>query len=125
MEVLPLKMVIAREWTTYTQSLLSLLPLTESTPRYPHGPARNPNSVQRGSVQFLSMYPGDPTTPGFPSYEDANRTLGESIPSIPSLPISWANAQVLLREIHQGGTNRIVRLVNHGTPLFHQHLTRF
>lgn len=29
---------------------------------YPHGPARNPYSVQRGSVQFISLYPGDPTT---------------------------------------------------------------
>lgn len=28
---------------------------------YPNGPARNPTSVQRGSVQFLSTYPGDPT----------------------------------------------------------------
>lgn len=34
---------------------------------YPDGPARNPTSVQRGSVQFLSTYPGDPTTPGYPS----------------------------------------------------------
>ena len=25
---------------------------------YPEGPARNPTSVQRGSVQFLSLYPG-------------------------------------------------------------------
>jgi N-acetylated-alpha-linked acidic dipeptidase len=27
---------------------------------YPNGPARNPSSVQRGSVQFLSTAPGDP-----------------------------------------------------------------
>lgn len=25
---------------------------------YPDGPARNPTSIQRGSVQFLSKYPG-------------------------------------------------------------------
>lgn len=25
---------------------------------YPHGPARNPTSVQRGSVQYISYYPG-------------------------------------------------------------------
>jgi N-acetylated-alpha-linked acidic dipeptidase len=31
---------------------------------YPEGPARQPSSVQRGSVQFLSSYPGDPSTPG-------------------------------------------------------------
>lgn len=29
---------------------------------YPDGPARNPSSVQRGSVQFLSTYPGDPVS---------------------------------------------------------------
>ncbi|TFL05937.1 hypothetical protein BDV98DRAFT_648051 [Pterulicium gracile] len=66
---------------------------------YPHGPARNPTSVQRGSVQYLSMYPGDPTTPGVPSYENATRTEGENIPKIPSLPLSWLNAQRLLKEI--------------------------
>lgn len=27
---------------------------------YPKGPARNPSSVQRGSVQYLSVRPGDP-----------------------------------------------------------------
>ncbi|KAF5333503.1 hypothetical protein D9611_002581 [Ephemerocybe angulata] len=50
---------------------------------YPRGPSRNPNSVQRGSVQFISVYPGDPTTPGYPSYENSTRTEGENIPSIP------------------------------------------
>ncbi|PPQ63412.1 hypothetical protein CVT24_004922 [Panaeolus cyanescens] len=68
-------------------------------PPYPAGPARNPSSIQRGSVQFLSSYPGDPTTPGYPAYEDAERTEGSNIPKIPSLPISWANAQRLLEEI--------------------------
>lgn len=32
---------------------------------YPAGPARNPTSVQRGSVQYLSIYPSDPTTREF------------------------------------------------------------
>ncbi|KAI0677384.1 Zn-dependent exopeptidase [Trametes maxima] len=79
---------------------------------YPYGPARNPNSVQRGSTQFLSIYPGDPTTPGYPSYENSTRTEGTNIPSIPSLPLSWANAQVLLAEIKEGGQNRTISLVN-------------
>lgn len=43
---------------------------------YPLGPARNPTSVQRGSVQYLSIYPGDPTTPGYPSYENSTRIEG-------------------------------------------------
>ncbi|KAI0353024.1 Zn-dependent exopeptidase [Trametes cingulata] len=91
---------------------------------YPAGPARNPTSVQRGSVQFLSLYPGDPTTPGEPAYPLANRTEGENIPKIPSLPISWANAQRLLKEIQgDDGEGRLVldgrasekkvKLVNH------------
>ncbi|KAI0747310.1 Zn-dependent exopeptidase [Irpex lacteus] len=80
---------------------------------YPHGPARNPTSVQRGSVQYLSLYPGDPTTPGYPAYENSTRTDGSNIPSIPSLPLSWANAQVLLKEIAEGGKNRTISFVNH------------
>ncbi|KAF8583526.1 Zn-dependent exopeptidase [Ramaria rubella] len=79
---------------------------------YPEGPARNPTSVQRGSVQFLSYYPGDPTTPGYPAYENSTRTNGTNIPFIPSLPISWATAQVLLREIAEDGQGRAVRLIN-------------
>ncbi|GJE84350.1 Zn-dependent exopeptidase [Phanerochaete sordida] len=89
---------------------------------YPAGPARNPTSVQRGSVQFLSLYPGDPTTPGYPAYENATRTDGENIPKIPSLPISWVNAQRLLAEISHDHdaraltgkpSHRTIRLVNH------------
>ncbi|KAJ6628922.1 Isocitrate/isopropylmalate dehydrogenase-domain-containing protein [Mycena sp. CBHHK59/15] len=66
---------------------------------YPAGPARNPTAVQRGSVAYINLYPGDPTTPGFPAYEDSNRTEGANSPKIPSLPISWANAECLLEEI--------------------------
>lgn len=79
---------------------------------YPHGPARNPTSVQRGSVQFLSLYPGDPSTPGYPSYENSTRIDGGSKPTIPSLPISWANAEVLLRHLEDGHEGPTVRLVN-------------
>lgn len=95
---------------------------------YPAGPARNPTAVQRGSVQYLSFYPGDPTTPGYPAYENSDRTEGGNIPKIPSLPISWANAERLLEEIgdiylgsDSYGRKRVsgkvsdthVRLVNH------------
>ncbi|KAJ7065233.1 Zn-dependent exopeptidase [Mycena amicta] len=87
---------------------------------YPAGPARNPTSVQRGSVAYINLYPGDPTTPGTPAYEDSNRTEGTNGPSIPSLPISWQNAQRLFEEIGgparalNGATSvRSIRLVNH------------
>ncbi|KAF9491377.1 Zn-dependent exopeptidase [Pleurotus eryngii] len=81
---------------------------------YPHGPARSVTSVQRGSVQYLSIYPGDPTTPGYPSYENSTRTEGSNIPKIPSLPISWANAKVLNENFDKGGSweGMDVKLVN-------------
>ncbi|EFQ85439.1 hypothetical protein PTT_19605 [Pyrenophora teres f. teres 0-1] len=73
---------------------------------YPHGPARNPTTVQRGSVQFLSTYPGDPTTPGYVSKPDSPRADRSSItPQIPSLPISWIEAQPILMALNGYGTN--------------------
>ncbi|KAJ3509795.1 hypothetical protein NMY22_g16173 [Coprinellus aureogranulatus] len=42
---------------------------------YPYGPARNPTSVQRGSVQFLSpLSTGDLTTPVIPRFVRRSRT---------------------------------------------------
>ena len=90
---------------------------------YPEGPARNPTSVQRGSVQFISIYPGDPSTPGYPAYENSTRTDGTNKPSIPSLPISWSNAERLLEEIVADAASRLItgavssrkiKLVNNG-----------
>ena len=40
---------------------------------FPNGPYRSPSSFQRGSVQFLSLGPGDPSTPNGPSVKDAPR----------------------------------------------------
>ncbi|KAH7090360.1 N-acetylated-alpha-linked acidic dipeptidase-like protein 2 [Paraphoma chrysanthemicola] len=73
---------------------------------YPAGGARNPTTVQRGSVQFLSTYPGDPTTPGYVSKPDSERADRSNIlPGIPSLPISWIEAQPLLQALNGAGTN--------------------
>jgi N-acetylated-alpha-linked acidic dipeptidase len=66
---------------------------------YPHGPARPPDAIQRGSVQFLSEGPGDPTTPGWPSRAGGKRLKPSEvrgIPRIPSIPIAWAEAQKIL-----------------------------
>ncbi|KAF2644501.1 Zn-dependent exopeptidase [Massarina eburnea CBS 473.64] len=71
---------------------------------YPDGPARNPSSVQRGSCQFLSFAPGDPTTPGYPSKPGVPRQpVDHAIPSIPSLPISYADALPLLKALNGHG----------------------
>jgi len=72
---------------------------------YPDGPARNPTSVQRGSVQFLSTYPGDPTTPGYPSIGNPVRSdKSVVVPGIPSIPISYQDAQPILQALDGFGT---------------------
>lgn len=71
---------------------------------YPDGPARQPSSVERGSVQFLSVAPGDPTTPGWPSKPGVPRgPTDKYIPSIPSLPISYVDALPLLQALNGHG----------------------
>jgi N-acetylated-alpha-linked acidic dipeptidase len=63
---------------------------------YPRGAGRPSDAIQRGSVQFLSEGPGDPTTPGWASREGGRRlepSKVKGIPRIPSLPISWEEAQ--------------------------------
>ncbi|TGO83021.1 hypothetical protein BPOR_0717g00030 [Botrytis porri] len=68
---------------------------------YPDGPARNPSSVQRGSAQFLSIAPGDPTTIGYPSKPGVPRQpVDGKIPSIPSLPISYVDALPILKSLN-------------------------
>ena len=71
---------------------------------YPDGPARNPSSVQRGSVCFMSMLAGDPTTPGYPSKPGVPRQdPGSIIPGIPSIPISYRDALPILRTLNGHG----------------------
>ena len=67
---------------------------------FPQGPMRSPDGVQRGSVMdFASVSPGDPLTPGVGATPDAKRlSLKEahSLSKIPVLPISYGDAQPLL-----------------------------
>ena len=69
---------------------------------YPDGPMRPPSAIQRGSVQFLSIGPGDPSTPGQPSIAGAKRLTRDqmqTVPKIPSLPISYGEAEKILRRM--------------------------
>jgi N-acetylated-alpha-linked acidic dipeptidase len=69
---------------------------------YPDGPMRPPSAIQRGSVLFLSHVPGDPSTPGWPSTTGAKRLTRDqmtNVPRIPSLPISYAEAEKILRRL--------------------------
>jgi len=66
---------------------------------FPDGPMRNKDGVQRGSVIDLPMYPGDPLTPGTASVPGAKRLElkdAETLTKIPTLPISYGDAQPLL-----------------------------
>ena len=66
---------------------------------YPNGPMRPPRGIQRGSVLDMGLYPGDPLTPGIGATKDAKRLKMSDAPTImkiPTLPISYADAQVFL-----------------------------
>ena len=66
---------------------------------YPRGGYRPPDGIQRGSVQDLVLYPGDPLTPGVGATPGAKRLAikdAKTLLKIPVLPISYADAQPLL-----------------------------
>jgi N-acetylated-alpha-linked acidic dipeptidase len=75
---------------------------------YPEGPWRPETAIQRGSVQFLFRYSGDPETPGIPStldLPDSSRVrdyvgLNGDQPSIISIPISYHDAAPILRALN-------------------------
>ena len=70
---------------------------------YPEGPWRPSSGVQRGSVQYLFKYPGDPETPGVastPDLPDSQRVPGEgNQPHIISIPISFHDAAPILENL--------------------------
>jgi N-acetylated-alpha-linked acidic dipeptidase len=69
---------------------------------YPNGPMRPERGIQRGSVADMTLYPGDPLTPGVGATESARRLTREQSPvilKIPVLPISYADAKVLLETL--------------------------
>jgi N-acetylated-alpha-linked acidic dipeptidase len=70
---------------------------------YPDGPWRPATGVQRGSVQYLFKYPGDPETPGVastPDLPDSARVNPEgNQPHIISIPISYQDAQPILEAL--------------------------
>jgi len=66
---------------------------------YPKGGYRPSDGVQRGSVQDLVLYSGDPLTPGVGATAGAKRLAikeARTILKIPVLPISYAAAEPLL-----------------------------
>jgi N-acetylated-alpha-linked acidic dipeptidase len=70
---------------------------------FPEGPMRPKDGVQRGSVMdFPHSYPGDPLTPGVGATEGAKRLDikdAKNLAPIPTLPISYGDAQPLLEAL--------------------------
>lgn len=71
---------------------------------YPKGPWRPASSVQRGSIAYTFNIPGDPTTPGIASLPDlppSQRTPPQQadMPKVPTTPLSWADAQPILKHL--------------------------
>ncbi|HEY5329583.1 MAG TPA: M28 family metallopeptidase [Acidobacteriaceae bacterium] len=79
---------------------------------YPRGPYRPPSGVQRGSVQFMPIYSGDPETPGVastPDLPDSQRILDPAKmnqPSIPVNPLSYQDAAPILEALDGADTPR-------------------
>jgi N-acetylated-alpha-linked acidic dipeptidase len=94
---------------------------------FPKGPWRPVASGQRGSVQYLFDYPGDPLTPGKPAIAGTPRLKPEEatdLTRIPVQPIAYDVARTILSELkgplrprgfqgglpfayHVGGTNDV------------------
>ena len=73
--------------------------------KYPKGPWRPDTGVQRGSIQFLFRYPGDPTTPdvaSVPDLPDSKRIKpaeATDLPKIPVTPLSYADASPIMANL--------------------------
>ena len=73
--------------------------------KYPKGPWRPDTAVQRGSIQYLSRYPGDPTTPGIASVPDLPESQrippeqATNMPKIPTTPLSYGDATPILANL--------------------------
>ena len=69
---------------------------------YPRGGGRPDTGVQRGSVQDMTQYPGDPLTPGIgatPGAKRLTRATAPTILKIPALPISYGDAQKIMAHL--------------------------
>jgi N-acetylated-alpha-linked acidic dipeptidase len=69
---------------------------------FPRGPWRPMSGIQRGSVLYTEIYPGDPLTPGTGATPDAKRLApadATNLPRIPTLPINAQDAAVILAQL--------------------------
>ncbi|KAK4176140.1 putative glutamate carboxypeptidase 2 [Triangularia setosa] len=75
-------------------------------PTAPVGRFMPADAVQRGSVSLMSWVVGDVLTPGWGSKKDQPRVKveqAEGLVKIPSLPLGWRDAQILLQHLKGHG----------------------
>jgi N-acetylated-alpha-linked acidic dipeptidase len=68
-------------------------------PVFPEGPWKDSNGIERGSIEYIFEYPGDPLTPGEPSTPGTPRldpAQATNLPRIPTTPLSYGEARHLL-----------------------------
>ena len=74
---------------------------------FPDGRFVPEDGVQRGSVAITGWVLGDPLTPGYASFKDEKRREAKDdnpgLNKIPSMPLSWRDAQELLRRLKGHG----------------------
>ncbi len=69
---------------------------------YPRGGGRPETGIQRGSVEDMTTYPGDPLTPGVGATANAKRLTRATSPvilKIPTLPISYGDAGKIIASL--------------------------
>ena len=84
-------------------------------PEFPAGPWAPDERIQRGSVGFDFIAPGDPLTPGWPSHSGVERLSHEDAPALPaimSVPISTRDAHTILEALRAGDVTLHVRVAN-------------
>jgi large conductance mechanosensitive channel protein len=71
-------------------------------PVFPNGPWKDANGIQRGSIEYIFDYPGDPLTPGAPSTPATPRldpADATNLPKIPTTPLSYGEAEPMLKAL--------------------------
>jgi N-acetylated-alpha-linked acidic dipeptidase len=69
---------------------------------FPNGPWRPMSGIQRGSVEYTEIYPGDPLTPGVAAGANAKRLApadATNLPRIPTMPINSQDASEILAKL--------------------------
>ena len=66
---------------------------------FPDGPWRPLEGIQRGSILYTQIRPGDPLAPNNPGAQRLTPAEASSLPHIPSIPINAHDAQVILSHL--------------------------